>query len=161
MEGDIREVEGRGQPEVEIAEQPAFNAVLVAQGDRVEISKGVAGLTVADEATVEAAASLVTVARSLRVQKGGSQWLVAGDARLEQSGAGIVLARNVNAPDAKVGVMVGGSTQGNMDVGVLLAGRVEGNVQALVDTAAALRFGAAFGGVLGVFLLLSRLIGRR
>ena len=117
------------------------------QADSVEISGGGALAVLASEARLEKGFSLITAARDLSVEKAGSQWLLAGDAHLDQSGAGIVIARHVEASDARVAV--------------LIAGRVDGNVQTLLDTDSAIRFGAAFGAVLGFALLLRRILTGR
>jgi len=140
---------------------PPFRLAALVQANNVEVSMGAALAIVANEARVERAGSVVTVARDLSLHQGGSQWLLAGEARLERSGSGIIISRQVDAPNARIGVVAGGNVEGNMQVGILLANRVEGNVQALMDTKSAVRFGAAFGAVFGMALLLRRLLGRR
>jgi len=119
-------------------------AALVVQADKAAITKGGALVVVAGEAHVSMGGSWLTVARELNFDRGGSQWLIAGDARIQQGGAGIVVARQVNAADTRVGV--------------LLAGSVNGDVQAVLDTEGAVRFGAAFGLVLGIALIIRRLM---
>jgi len=165
MEDEVRgSMEGEGTGEAarpERVQRPPFSLSALVQADHVEVSKGGILVSVAGESTIDRGASLVSVARNLSVERGGSQWLVAGEARLERSGAGIVLSRHVEAPDAKVAVLIGGEVHGNVQVGVLLAGKVEGNVQTIVDTPTAMRFGAVFGAVLSVGLILYRLLGRR
>ncbi|GEM_PF-3627080 len=133
----------------------------VIQAGTVEVSRGATLAIIANEARVQQAASIITIAEELSLKQGGSQWLIAGEAELEQSGAGIVIAREVEAPNARIGAIIGGEVEGNLQVGILLAGRVEGDVQALMDTPTAIRFGAAFGAVVGFFLLLRRFIGGR
>jgi hypothetical protein len=145
----------------ETSHPPLFKVAGLVQGDNIEIKQGAALAVMANEARIEKGGSLITVARDLEVQMGASQWLLAGEAHLEQSGSGIVITREIEAPDAKIGVVISGEVAGNLQVGVLLANHVDGNVQALVDTRTAIRFGAAFGAVLGFFLLLRRLIGGR
>ena len=120
------------------------NATLVAQADRVEISRGIAGALIASEASFSKGYTSVTVARELSMDKAGSQWMLAGEAHLTQGGVGIVVAREVDATDMKVGV--------------LLAGNVNGNVEAMFDRDSAMRFGAAFGLVLGILLMLRRIV---
>jgi hypothetical protein len=117
------------------------------QAERVEINQGGAMAIVAHDASVHMGGSVITAATNLTVDKGGSQWLVAGEARVQHGGAGIVVTQNAQLVDTKVGI--------------LLAGKVEGNVQALMDTEGALRFGAGLGATLGIALLLRRLVWGR
>lgn len=173
MERDLDETEERGAQPVEPAPlRPAEGEAPVegllrrslaglVRAERVEINQGGALVVVAGDARAEKSASVIAVARNLSVRQGGSQWLLAGEARLEQSGSGIMISPRVEAPNARVGMMVAGDVHGNLQVGVLLSRNVEGNVQALMDAAAATRFGIAFGAVLGVALLLRRLLGGR
>lgn len=119
-------------------------AALMVQAENVAINKGGAMAIVANEANVTMGGSWLTVAQELNVDRGGSQWLIAADARLHQAGAGIVVARNADLTDARVGV--------------LLAATVNGDVQTMLDRDAAVRFGAAFGLVLGIALIVRRLI---
>ncbi|HEX2924243.1 MAG TPA: hypothetical protein VHS28_09470 [Chloroflexota bacterium] len=117
------------------------------QAERVEIHQGGAMAVVARDATVTMGGSVIAAATNLTVDKGGSQWLLAGEARVQNGGAGIMVTQNAQLVDTKVGI--------------LLAGKVEGNVQAVMDTESALRFGAALGATLGVALLLRRLVWGR
>ncbi len=117
---------------------------LMVQAENVAINKGGALAIVASEANVTMGGSWLAAAQELNVDRGGSQWLIAGDARIHQGGAGIVVARHADLTDTRVGV--------------LLAGTANGDVQPLLDTAGAMRFGAAFGLVLGVALIISRRI---
>ena len=151
------------QPEGEAARAVAVRSGLVGMlhAEHADLSNGAALLLVAGEGNLQRAGSIITVARNLSLRQSGSQWLLAGNAHLEQSGSGIMISPRVDAPNARAAVVLANSFQGNAQVGVLLARNVEGNVQALVDTAAAVRLGAAFVAALGIALLLRRLLGGR
>lgn len=136
--GPVGKIEYRPETTVET------RAALMVQADNVALNKGVAGAIVANEAHVNMGGSWLSVAQELNVDRGGSQWLIASDARLHQAGSGIVIARHADLTDARVGV--------------LLAGNVNGDVQTMLDRESALRFGAAFGLVLGVSLIIRRLV---
>jgi len=66
---------------------------------------------------------------------------------MEQSGAVVMVAQTVTAR--------------NSGAVLMLANNVEGDVRVVVDRHSAAAFGAVCGAVLGGFLLLARLIGRR
>lgn len=135
------------QPAGHIEFQPktsiSTHAALVVQADSVEVSRGAAGVVVGNEVSFSRGYSTVVVARDLSLEKGGSQWLLAGDARIEQGGCGVVVARQVEATDLKVGI--------------LLAGTVNGDVQTMMDSEGAMRFGAALGLVLAIVMVLRRI----
>jgi len=117
------------------------------EGESVSVIQGGVGMARSKEASLgPGARAALLIADKVSAQQSGAQVMVVKDSiDMEQSGAVLMAAQRVTAK--------------NSSVVFLLANTVEGDVQPVMDRKMAITFGAALGGVLGLFLLLKSLLG--
>jgi preprotein translocase subunit Sec61beta len=81
---------------------------------------------------------------------------------VEQSRVGVLRASEATLADSSVFALVGDRVQAaNVSTLWLIAQHVEGEVKAVIDPRSAVLLGAAFGGVFGLFSLVSGVLRRR
>lgn len=123
------------------------SATLLLTGDSVQMMQGGALVIHSDEAQIVQSKSLAAVASRLHLEQGAGKWLFAREANLRQSGVMVMVANTLRLSNSRAGIV--------------LARRIEGEVHCLVSQRAAVGFGAAFGALLGLFLVIRRLVGTR
>jgi hypothetical protein len=81
---------------------------------------------------------------------------------VEQSNVGVLRATEATLADSNVFALIGDRVQAaNVSTLWLIAPHVEGEVKAVIDPRSAVLLGAAFGGVFGLFFLVSGVLRRR
>lgn len=129
------------------------------EADQVTIKQGSAQSVDAREVVAKQSGIQTVHAEQVEIRMGGAGQVTASSFRLEQGGVGLAHAETAELENARAALLVTRHADVQQSrVLLLVAGQVSGEVQTLLDSRLAVLAGAAFGFVLGLFMLMA---GRR
>jgi hypothetical protein len=130
--------------------------------DRVVLHSSAAKSIDAETVAMHSSAAQRVVADTIRMVQSQAFSAHVETLAVEQSNLGLVRATDATLADSTVFALVSDRVQAaNVSTVWLIARQVEGEVKTVFDARSAAVFGAALGGVLGLFSLMSGMLRRR